>query len=91
VQPPQRLDVIDQVLRRDRGQVDVRLARQRAAAPAAPLVEEGHAIAVGVEVSAPPRLRTRTRAAVQHDRRLAARVPDTFPEDPVTTANRQDP
>ena len=91
VQPPQRLDVTDQGLRRDRGQVDARLTPQRTTAPAAPLVKEGHAVAAGVEVGAPPRLRTRTRAAVQHDRRLAARIPDTFPEDPVTIAALEDP
>jgi hypothetical protein len=90
VQSAQRFDVIDQVLGRDRGQVDVRLTRQWTTAPAAPLVKEGHTVAAGAEVGAPPRLRSRTRAAMQYNCWLSMRVPDTLPEDPVTTASLKD-
>jgi len=90
VQPPQRLDVIDQVLRSDRGQVYAWLTRQRTTAPTAPLVKQGHAVTAGIEVSAPPRLRTRTWTAVEHNCWLSIRVPDTLPPDPVTATSFKD-
>ena len=90
MQCAQRFDVVDQALRRDRAQVDVRLARQWTAAPAATLVKERHAVAVRVEVGAPPRLGSRSWAAVQHNGGLTKRVADPFPEDQVTATCLQD-
>ena len=42
------------------------------------------------KVGAPPRLRSRTRAAMQDNCWLSIRVPGTLPEDPVTTASLKD-
>ena len=58
--------------------------------PAAPLVKEGHAVAAGIEVSVPPRLHTRTWAAVEDNCWLSIRVPDTLPPDLVAATSLKD-
>jgi hypothetical protein len=79
----QPLDVRDQVLGRVLTQVDVGLARVRRAPAAVPLVEEHDAIALEVEHLGVPNGAARTRAAMEHDRRLAFRVAPRLPPDEV--------
>ena len=81
---PQRLDVGDQV----RGGVVAQLA-QRAGAAGAALVEDHHAPMAGVEEAAMHRAGPGARAAVQKQRRLAARVAHLLPVHDMAARERQ--
>jgi hypothetical protein len=83
----QPLDVGEQMRSRVAGQIDSRVAGVGCTAPAAALVEQHDVIGVGVEQAPPPRRRARLGTSVQHDRRLAVRVPDLLPIDVVAVAD----
>jgi hypothetical protein len=86
---PQQLDVGDQELRGVRAERCRRIAGMRPAATTAALVEEDHAVGVGVEQAAMPGRASRPGAAVEHDHRPAARVAGLLPVDLLPIAGVQ--
>src|SRR4029077_15483180 len=76
---PESLDVMDEVCGRVRREVDDRLRGVRGALAAAPLIEDHHPIALGVEPAPEARRGTASRASVQDDCGLAVGVAGDAP------------
>lgn len=81
---PERLDIGHEVLRRIVGQIAV-----WGRAPAAALVEDDDAVEARVEEAAVRRRSARTRAAMQEQHRLAARIAGLLPMHDMAVIERQ--
>jgi hypothetical protein len=83
----QSLDVRDEVRRRVARQIDLGLARVRAAPAAVPLVEQNRPVDLRVEQSTLPRRAARPRTAVQDDSGSPVRVATNLPVHEVALAD----